>query len=162
MKVFSIFVLFAVLGLSIGDTTTNSAYSFADYVRQFNKSYDPTEYAKREAIFNANYKRIQDKINEPGATYRPEVNKFTDWTDDEKKNYMKYKPQNAKLSFSPRPLKSLGAELVTLPPIDYRTLGKVTPPKDQGACGSCWTFSTTGLYESLFLISEQTTYDLAE
>lgn len=40
--------------------------------------------------------------------------------------------------------------------LDWRSLGKVTPIRDQESCGCCWAFSTAAAAESLFLINNNT------
>jgi C1A family cysteine protease len=54
---------------------------------------------------------------------------------------------------SPRPLVSH---------FDWRESGKVTPVKNQGTCGSCYAFASTGNVESKILIDGGDLYNLSE
>jgi len=91
------------------------------------------------------------------------VTKFADLTQEEfKKYYLNGKPFVADPNWPVYPAYP-ESELQALPQtFDWRTMGAVTGVKDQGACGSCWAFSTIGNLEGQHFLAGHKLIGLSE
>eukprot|EP01064_Diplonema_japonicum_P036750 TRINITY_DN836_c3_g2_i1.p1 TRINITY_DN836_c3_g2~~TRINITY_DN836_c3_g2_i1.p1 ORF type:complete len:379 (+),score=112.54 TRINITY_DN836_c3_g2_i1:51-1139(+) len=131
------------------DLARNPSYGYAEYVAEYKKSHS----AEREAVFNANLKKIRMHNNDGTATYKMGLNEFTDWTAEEfrakRLGGKAIKNQKKMVSMS-----DLQSSLSDLPAsLDWRTKNVVTGVKNQGGCGSCWAFSATETIESMAAIA---------
>lgn len=74
------------------------------------------------------------------------INDFSDMTFEEFKEERLMKPQDCSATKS---FQVKDETKVTIPEAyEWNNFGMVSPVKNQGACGSCWTFSTVGSLES--------------
>jgi KDEL-tailed cysteine endopeptidase len=133
---------------------------FHKFQERFGKKYDNlVEFENRFQIFRENLRGIINHNLDKSQNFTMGVNQFTDLTPSE------FKEQFVS---GLKPVGSYGCKIfssgATGAPdsIDWRTKGAVTSVKDQGQCGSCWTFSATGAAEGAWAISKGQLVDLAE
>jgi cathepsin L len=122
---------------------TAEDHEFIKYVAEFGKSYGTkAEFEFRSAVFKKKLAAIQEH-NASNGTSTVGVNQFSDMTDAEFKRLLGYKHEKRVASQMPVVLDTTNLA----DDLDWRTKGAVTPVKNQGMCGSCWAFSTTGAVE---------------
>uniref|UniRef100_A0A7S1ATH4 Uncharacterized protein n=1 Tax=Noctiluca scintillans TaxID=2966 RepID=A0A7S1ATH4_NOCSC len=137
-----------------------------NYQDQFGKNYDNSVStdARRE-IWHQNMLHIMQE-NDKGLSYSLGVNQFTDLTKDEfESTYLGYKPQNMSNLGTTLGRFHYDGDLLDLPSDwDWSTssVEVVTPVKNQGSCGSCWTFSTTGALEGALAVGNGWTQTMSE
>jgi cathepsin L len=136
--------------------------SFDEFKVIYNKSYLDTETESlRSQVYHMNLAFIH-KENQMGHTYTLDVNEFADMKPTEFfRNYRSTTYRFEKSHFYAN--KVIDFNSVVVPEsIDWVANGAVTPIKNQGQCGSCWSFSTTGAIEGIHAIKTGELVSLSE
>lgn len=132
---------------------------FREYMRVYSKKYSSEEeYQARFRIFMDNLALVRIH-NQAKHDWLLGVNEFADLSMDEFKGiYLKYKPSHKRNPHS----KPIDVPDSLPDSVNWVTAGAVTPVKNQGQCGSCWAFSTTGSIEGAWQISGHSLVSLSE
>jgi len=132
-----------------------SNYGFEEFNNEFLKLSNSTEeYWMRSEIFAHNVERIMEHNRNPSASWKMGINKFVAYTEVEMKKMRGYSKAQARATHAfTAPAYNKVVDLAALPAsVDWRKKGAVSPVKDQGGCGSCWTFAAAETAESHYFL----------
>jgi cathepsin L len=135
-----------------------TAMEWDEYKQQFGKVYNGGEEDKRQAIFESNKQMWGE--HESGAILG--ATQFSDITLEEFQQLPIRGFKTAANSGLPKVgVHEFQGETLA-ESVDWTTKGAVTPVKDQGQCGSCWAFSTTGGLEGAWQLSSGNLVSMSE
>jgi C1A family cysteine protease len=134
---------------------------FTNFQDRFSKRYENMqEMETRFQIFRTNLRNIILHNLDYTQNFTMGINQFTDLTPQEfKDQYV----GGLKAEVGSYGCKTFSSSASGAPSsIDWRNKGAVTSVKDQGQCGSCWSFSSTGAVEGAWAIAKGQLVDLSE
>jgi C1A family cysteine protease len=160
-KLFVALAAFAVAASGLRIDAKEYLFEWTKFQNQFGRTYSsPDECAARFEIFKANYRGIVEH-NLRRENWTAGVNEFADQTWEEfraaRLGYRRAPPSVVRVAAP-----NVSLEVTVPAAVDWTTKGAVTPVKNQGSCGSCWAFSTTGAVEGAVAVKTGRLTSLSE
>jgi C1A family cysteine protease len=136
---------------------TDAERAFINFISEYRRTYGTKEeYAYRLELFTEMLKTIEEH-NSKNLSWTLGVNHLSDMSPYE---------YSQMLGYTSEPREKVFLDIPASTPInggvDWRPAGAVTPVKDQGSCGSCWAFSSTGAMEGRFAVAGKGLYSFSE
>jgi C1A family cysteine protease len=158
----------AAIGASNIDFVANREHyekEFFDWMEKFQVKFkNGAEFIQRLKVFADNYDMIR-KHNSEKHSYTMGLNQFAHLTHSEFLDHVRIggthiPAQNLRRGAPGAPLHTKTGE--NPESVDWTAKGAVTPVKNQGQCGSCWSFSTTGSIEGAYFLKYGTLESFSE
>jgi len=131
---------------------------FKEWMSKYNKRYGLDETHYRFLLWSRSFDVVKEH-NAKGLSWQLETNMFADLSNEE------FAALHLGYNHDPERVRENVVYLDTSntpASVDWRQKGAVTAIKDQGQCGSCYTFSSTGALEGLYFIKKGTLVSFSE